>query len=127
VRPHSNASALIKIQELSTSPLCANGLARISFACFEPCGYLTLRTIAWSHQIVPASSLDDAAQIFRRLRALNLRQPAGDAHLDRWAMVEHVKRFSPCFSDMNELRMVITDFGTPRGKTAALIAEGKER
>jgi mono/diheme cytochrome c family protein len=45
---------------------------------------------------------------------------------DRWALVEYVKSFSPRFADTNEVRVAITDFGTPPAKSAATISEGKE-
>ncbi len=45
---------------------------------------------------------------------------------DRWALVEHVKNFSPRFRDTNEVRVAINDLGTPPVKSAATIAEGKE-
>jgi mono/diheme cytochrome c family protein len=45
---------------------------------------------------------------------------------DRWALVEYVKSFSPRFHDTNEVRVAISDFGTPPAKNAASIAEGKE-
>ena len=45
---------------------------------------------------------------------------------DRWALVEYVKSFSPRFADTNEVRMAVTDLGTPPAKTAGAIAEGKE-
>jgi mono/diheme cytochrome c family protein len=45
---------------------------------------------------------------------------------ERWALVEYVKSFSPRFSDTNETRTAITDFGTPPQRNAATIAEGKQ-
>jgi mono/diheme cytochrome c family protein len=45
---------------------------------------------------------------------------------DRWAVVEYLKGFSPRFADTNEVRVAVTDFGTPPAKTASSIAEGKE-
>ncbi|HMJ89779.1 MAG TPA: c-type cytochrome, partial [Candidatus Acidoferrum sp.] len=44
---------------------------------------------------------------------------------DRWALVEYVKSFSPRFSDTNEVRVAIADFGTPPARSLATIAEGK--
>jgi mono/diheme cytochrome c family protein len=45
---------------------------------------------------------------------------------DRWALVEYVKSFSPRFSDKNEARVAIADFGTPPARNEASIAEGKQ-
>ena len=45
---------------------------------------------------------------------------------DRWALVEHLKTFSPRFNDTNEARVAISDFGTPPAKNEATIRDGKE-
>jgi len=45
---------------------------------------------------------------------------------DRWGLVEYVKGFSPRFSDTNETRSVISDFGAPPPRNPAAIASGKE-
>ena len=45
---------------------------------------------------------------------------------DRWALVEHLKTFSARFSDTNEIRVAISDFGTPPPKNEASIRDGRE-
>jgi mono/diheme cytochrome c family protein len=45
---------------------------------------------------------------------------------DRWALVEHLKTFSPRFNDTNEARLAISDFGTPPPKNEASIRYGKQ-
>jgi mono/diheme cytochrome c family protein len=45
---------------------------------------------------------------------------------DRWALVEHLKTFSPRFSDTSEVRVAISDFGTPPAKNETSIRDGKQ-